>query len=118
VAAMFPGNQEEVADLRAVCLPFFLSLSAPPWIREAFAGKDHAGHEFFKKPFVLFPEEEREAEPCQNAEEVLLCEESFCRESLRFRLRLSSPRTALTENVAYYQKSPFLQDPRKFVERR
>ena len=80
--------------------------------------KDHAGHEFLKKPFVFFPEEERKAEPCQKAEEVLLREKSFCPEPLRFRLRLSLPGRSSTENIAYYQKSPFLQDPCKFAERR
>jgi hypothetical protein len=78
-------------------------------VREAFAGKDHTGHEFLKKPFVLFPEEERKTVSCQKTEEVLP-------EPLWFSLQPSLPGTASTENVANNQKSPFLQDPCKFTK--
>jgi hypothetical protein len=67
---------------------------------------------------VLFPEEERKTESCQNTEKVLLREKSLHWESLRFRFGLSSARITLTENIAHYEKSPFLQDPSKFGERR
>jgi hypothetical protein len=67
---------------------------------------------------MFLPEKERKTVFCQKAEEILLCRKPFCPELLWFLIKRFLPGTGLTENIAYNQKSPFLQDPRKFMESR